>query len=208
MATEDDPISERDPVCTTLRESLVRKFSCACCRRVWLLTNDERVCRAIEVAERNAEADGTLEARDNAGAQVTDAIKNRAREEWEAEAEAHFHYTPSQCEIAARLYATIATWYTLSRTMSNPDPDPHPARPDPRKPSSWFWVASAVETVARSDVRRHLEDVGVNDCSKFTRVGATAQLGRIAEHHEQRRFFRRMVSTWGSAGRPVGGQQA
>ena len=208
MATDDDPISEIDAACATLPESLVRKFSCACCRRVWHLIDDERVWRAIEVAERYAEADETLEELDNAQAEVSDAIEDRAREEWEAEAEANFVYTPSYCEVDARLYATMATWYTLSRNMSNLDPDPHLALPDPRKQSSWFWVAAAVESVARSDALRHLEDAGFDDSTKLTSAAATAWLFRIEEHHEQRQILRRMVSDWGSAGRLKGGQHA
>lgn len=190
----DYPISEIDAVCATLRGSLVRRFSCACCRRVWHLIDDERVWRAIEVAERYAEADEALEELDNAQAEVSDAIEDRAREEWEAEAEANFAYTPSYCEVAARLYATMAAWYMLSRNMSNPDPDPHLASPDPRKQSSWFWIAAAVESVARSDALRYLEDVGLDESTKFNSANTTARLLRIEEHREQRQILRRMVS--------------
>jgi len=202
MTPDDDPVTVIDAACATLCDSLVRRFSCACCRRVWHLIDDERVWRAIEVAERHAVADGDLEELDNARSQVSAAIKERAREEWEAEAEAHFHFTPSYCEIAARLYATMAAWYTLSRNMFNPDPDPHMARPDRRKQSSWFWAASAVESVARSEALRRRESVGLGDGTKSTSVESTVWLLRIKEHHEQLQIIRRMVSESGSARRP------
>ena len=208
MAADGDPISEIDAACTTLGESLVRRFSCACCRRVWHQIDDERVWRAIEVAERFAEADATLEELDNAQAEVSDAIEDRAREEWEAEAEANFVYTPAYCEIAARLYATMSAWYTLSRNMSNPDPDPHLAFPDPRKQSSWFWAAAAVASIERSEALRWLEDVEWDDGTNFNCANTTAWLHRNAEHREQLQILRQMVSDMGSAGRLRGEETA
>lgn len=124
MEADGDPLSEIDAACYWLSESLVRSFSCACCRRVWHLIEDDRVWRAIEVAERYAVADATLEELDNAQADVSDAIEERANEEWEAEANANFSYNAIYCEIAARLCASQAVWYACSRDMSNPDPDP------------------------------------------------------------------------------------
>lgn len=199
MATEDEPLPEIEATCTTLDESAVRRFSCACCRRVWHLIDDERVWRALEVAERYAEADATLEELDNAQADVSDAIEERATEEWEAEAEANFAYTAAYCEIAARLYVTIAAWYALSRNMSNPDPDPHLAFPDRRKHSGWYWVGAAVESIARSEALRWLEDAKCTDRDVYIATVASAESKRIDEHREQLRILKYMVSQAGSA---------
>jgi hypothetical protein len=208
MSIHDDPISEIDAACATLGESLVRKFSCACCRRVWHLIDDERVWRAIEVAERYAEADATLEELDNAQADVSDSIEDRAMEEWEAEAEAGFGYTSAYCEIAARLYATMAAWYALSRDMSNPDPDPHLAFPDPRKQSSWFWAGAALEIVERSEALRWLQNAEEADGTNSNCANTAAKLLRIEEHHEQLLILMRMVGDWNAAGGPGVGPRA
>jgi hypothetical protein len=206
MTADPDLISEIDAACTTLGESLVRRFSCACCRRVWHLIDDERVWQAIEVAERYAEADATLEELESAEGEVADAIEDRAREEWEAEAEANFGYTPAYCEVAARLYATMAAWYTLSRNMSNPDPDPHLAFTDPRKQSSWFWAAAAVASIERSEALRRIKDHKWDDRTTSNHANATAWLYRIAENREQLQILRRMVNDTESAGR-LGGEE-
>jgi hypothetical protein len=203
-SNDDSPLALLDAACAHLGESLVRRFSCACVRRNWHLIDDDRVWRAIEVAERYAQADATLDELDHAQADVSDALEERATEEWEAEADANFGYTADSCEIAARLHATEAAWYALSRDMSNPDPDPHLAFPEPRKHSSWYWAAAAVEELARSEALRWFEQSRCTDVEVHRATVSSAEPHRITEHHEQLRILERMVSDARSAGSTPG----
>jgi hypothetical protein len=205
-SNDDNPLVWIDAACADLGESLVRRFSCACCRRNWHLIDDDRVWQAIEVAERYAQADATLDELDHAQADVSDALEERATEEWEAEADANFGYTADSCEIAARLYATEAAWYAVSRDMSNPDPDPHLAFPEPRKHSSWYWAAAAVEEIARSEALRWFEQSRCTDDEVYMATVSSAQPHRVAEHREQFRILEQLLGDAGPTGRGPEGE--
>ena len=70
MAEEEDPMTEEDWLSADSAQELLdsalldnasgrklRLVACACCRRIWGLLNDDRLRRAVELAERYADGD-------------------------------------------------------------------------------------------------------------------------------------------------------
>lgn len=182
-----------DARCAGLGDDLVRRFACACCRRIWHVIEDDRVHRALETAERFASGRATLEDLDAARAEVADALRAASQAEWVAEAEANFTYTPRYCEIQADLYATLAVWYTLSRSMAAPEPDDVLFLSPRHKQSSWFWAAATVEAIERTEALRWFDEHLPGDPDTFNATNTTARMHQIDERQEQEKLLNRMI---------------
>lgn len=182
-----------DARCAGLSDDLVRRFACACCRRIWHVIENDRVHRALATAERFASGRATLNDLDTARAKVADALRVASHAEWVVEAEANCTYTPRYCEIQARLFATLAVWYTLSRSMAAPEPDDVLFLTPRHKQSSWFWAAATVEAIERAEALRWFDEHLPGDPDTFNATNTTARMHRIGERREQEEILDRMI---------------
>ncbi|WP_169977683.1 hypothetical protein [Tautonia rosea] len=185
--------SQIDARCSGLGDDLVRRFACACCRRIWHVIEDNRAHRALEVAERFASGRARIEDLDTARAEVADLLQVAWHAEWVAEAEANFSYNPRYCEIQARLFATLAVWYTLSRIMAAPEPDDVFFLTPRHKQSSWFWAEATVEAIERAEALRWFDEQRPGDPDAVNVSNTTARMHRIEERSVQWTILNRMI---------------
>jgi hypothetical protein len=87
--TCDQPQAMLDSLPDGVSERKLRLFACACCRRVWRLLSDARSKGAVEIAERHADGQATL-----------DELEKSAREAWDASLHTH----------EAALHSSRAAW--------------------------------------------------------------------------------------------------